>query len=174
MMLGCSCRHAWTALALAAILSAPAASPALGSDSPQAPAAPSGPQLGDTVAPFDAETVGGTVQHVAFPKGSATVLLFFLSGCPSCHEMIPEWSRAYERKPAGLTVWGVIMDKEPPGFFAITPMSFPVLRSPSREFVRNLKILRAPTALRVGPSGRIEDVAIGPVDAIRLGEIFKP
>jgi hypothetical protein len=171
MILGCSWQ-VWTALALAAILSAPA--PALGSDAPQAPAAPSGPQVGDTVAPFDAETIGGAVQHVAFPKGSATVLLFFLSGCPSCHKMIPEWSRAYERKPAGLAVWGVIMDREPAGFFAITPMSFPVLRSPSREFIRNLKILRAPTALRVGPSGRIEDVAVGPVDAIRLGEIFRP
>jgi hypothetical protein len=101
------------ALSLAAALSASLALPAIGGDALQSAAQPSGPQVGETVAPFEAEAVGGTMQHVAFPRGSATVLLFFLSGCPSCHQMIPEWSRAYDRKPPGLTVWGVIMDKEP-------------------------------------------------------------
>jgi hypothetical protein len=162
------------ALSLAAALSASLALPAIGGDALQSAAQPTGPQVGETVAPFEAEAVGGTMQHVAFPRGSATVLLFFLSGCPSCHQMIPEWSRAYDRKPPGLTVWGVIMDKEPPGFFAATPITFPVLRSPGRDFIRTLKVVRAPTVLRVGPSGRIEDVAVGPVDAIRLGQIFRP
>ena len=53
---------------------------------------------GDMVQPFDAEGLDGVVKHVDYPKGSATVLLFFLSGCPTCHKMIPEWNRAYERR----------------------------------------------------------------------------
>ena len=96
-----------------------------------------------------------------FPKGSKTVLLFFLSGCPSCHKMIPEWNSAYERRPKDLKVVGVIMDQEPPGFFGTMPIAFPVVRAPGREFLRSLNVNRAPVTLRVGEGGRIEDVALG-------------
>jgi hypothetical protein len=53
-------------------------------------------------------------------------------------------------------------------------ISFPVLRSPGREFLRSLNVNRAPVTLRVGEGGRIEDVALGITDPIRLGELFKP
>jgi hypothetical protein len=111
---------------------------------------------------------------VEFPKGSRTVLLFFLSSCSVCHKMIPEWNRAYERRPKTLQVFGVLLDREPPGFFAVTPLAFPVLRAPSREFLQARKISRVPVTLRVGQGGKVEDVAVGIVDPIRLGEIFRP
>jgi redoxin len=129
---------------------------------------------GDTVSGFDAEGVDGVVKHVAYPKGSATVLLFFLSGCPTCHKMIPEWNRAYERRPPKLNVIGVLMDREPPGFFEATKIAFPVVRSPGRDFLEIWKIHRAPTTLRIGGGGTVQDVEVGIVDPIRLGEIFRP
>src|SRR5262249_17986925 len=49
------------------------------------PTPPSGPAVGDTIAPFDASNLEGKPTHVAFPKGSNTVLVFFLSSCPVCH-----------------------------------------------------------------------------------------
>jgi hypothetical protein len=142
----------------------------------QAPSAqpPTAPSKGDVVPTFETLGIDGKAQKVGFSKGSKTVLLFFLSGCPHCHKMIPEWNRAYERRPKGLTVLGVIMDQEPPGFWSTMPVSFPVLRAPGREFLRQLNVNRAPLALRVGEGGRIEDVAAGETDLIRLGEIFKP
>lgn len=132
------------------------------------------PTKGDTIPAFDTVSVDGSSQKVDFPKGSTTVLLFFLSGCPSCHKMIPEWNRAFERKSPKLRVIGVIMDQEPTGFFATTPVAFPVVRSPGRDFVTKLKIMRAPAALRVTAGGALEDVALGVVDGIRVGEIFRP
>ena len=129
---------------------------------------------GDMVQPFDAEGLDGVVKHVDYPKGSATVLLFFLSGCPTCHKMIPEWNRAYERRPAKLNVVGVLMDREPPGFFQTTPVPFPVVRSPGRAFLQTWKVQRAPMTVRVGPGGRVEEAQIGIIDPIRLGEIFRP
>jgi peroxiredoxin len=129
---------------------------------------------GDTVQPFDAEGLDGLVKHVAYPKGSATVLLFFLSSCPTCHKMIPEWSRAYERRPAKLSVVGVLMDREPPGFFEATRIPFPIVRSPGRDFLQAWKVQRAPMTVRVGPGGKVEDAQIGIIDPIRLGEIFRP
>jgi hypothetical protein len=131
------------------------------------------PSPGDVIVPFVADRVSGTSEYVDFPKGSATVLLFFLSSCSVCHKMIPEWNRAFERRPPGLKVFGVLMDQEPPGFFVAMPMSFPVVRSPGREFLKSLKVNRAPVTMRVGAGGKVEDVGIGIVDPIRLGEIFR-
>jgi thiol-disulfide isomerase/thioredoxin len=147
-----------------------------GAAAAQAPAAPpaTGPSRGAVVPAFETLGIDGKPRKVRFPKGSKTVLLFFLSGCPHCHKMMPEWNRAYDRRPKGLEVLGVIMDQEPPGFWSTMPVSFTVLRSPGREFLRQLNITRAPLALRVSEGGRIEDVAPGETDLIRLGEIFKP
>ena len=136
-------------------------------------AAPSSPAVGDVIAAFDAQRIDGSTEHVAFPAGSKTVVLFFLSGCPTCHKMIPEWNRAWERRPKELRVIGVIMDQEPLGFFDAMPISFPVVRSPGREFLKGLKVNRAPLTLRVAAGGKIEDLGLGLLDPIRLGELFK-
>ena len=140
--------------------------------SPAAP--PSSPSRGAVVPPFQTTGIDGKPRSIEFPEGSETVLLFFLSGCPSCHKMIPEWNRAYKRRPEGLEVVGVIMDQEPPGFWSTMEIAFPVVRSPGREFLRKLSVNRAPLTLRVGGGGTIEDLALGVTDPIRLGELFKP
>ena len=142
---------------------------------PQVPSpSPSPPQLtpGDVVPAFDAEGLDGVTHHVSYGK-QPTVLLFFLSSCPHCQKQIPEWNRAYERRPPGVNVVAVMLDHEPPGFFLALPVSFPVLRAPSREFSRTFKISRVPMTIRVGPGGKVEDVGSGPTDPIRLGELFR-
>jgi hypothetical protein len=152
---------------------------------PAAPARPpETPSRGDVVPVFETMTVTGSPQKVDFPKGSKTVLLFFLSGCPHCHKMIPEWNQAFERRPKGLRILGVIMDQEPPGFWQQMPVAFPVLRAPGREFLRALNVNRVPLTLRVGEGGRVEDLGLGEVcsggasascvDAIHLGQLFAP
>jgi len=137
---------------------------------------PASPSKGDVVPAFETLGIDGKPAKVDFPKGSKTVLLFFLSGCPVCHKMIPEWNSAYERRSKGLRVVGVIMDPEqaPPGFFSTIAISFPVLNSPGHDFLRSLDINRAPLTLRVGEGGKIEDVGLGLIDPIRLGELFAP
>jgi peroxiredoxin len=137
---------------------------------------PTSPSKGDVVPAFETLGVEGKPAKVDFPKGSKTVLLFFLSGCPSCHKMIPEWNRAYERRAKDLKVVGVIMDPDqaPPTFFSAMAISFPVLRSPGQAFLRSLNVNRAPLTLRVGEGGKVEDLGLGVIDPIRLGELFKP
>jgi thiol-disulfide isomerase/thioredoxin len=141
---------------------------------PQGPRPASAPSKGDVVPVFETMGIDGQPQKVEFPEGSKTVLLFFLSSCPSCHKMIPEWNRAYERRPEGLTVLGVIMDQEPPGFWSTRSIAFPVVRAPGRQFLRGLNVNRAPLTLRVIGGGTVEDLALGVTDPIRLGELFKP
>jgi thiol-disulfide isomerase/thioredoxin len=175
-------RRTLPAALLAAALATPCAAQTAGPAS-----IPWAPSRGDIVPAFESLGIDGKPRKVDFPKGSETVLLFFLSGCPHCHRMIPEWNRAYEQRPKGLNVVGVLMDQEPPGFWSTIAISFPVVRAPGREFLRSLNVNRAPLTLRVGPGGRIEDVALGEactggagtpgvtcVDAIHFGELFAP
>ena len=141
---------------------------------PAGAAPPSSPSKGDVIPAFESIGIDGKPHKLDFPEGSKTVLLFFLSGCPSCHKMIPEWNRAYERRPDGLDVVGVIMDQEPPGFWSTMSIAFPVVRSPGRQFLRSLNVNRAPLTLRVVGGGTVEDLALGVTDPIRIGELFRP
>ena len=106
--------------------------------------------------------------------GILTVLLFFLSSCPTCHRMLPEWNRAFERRPRGLNVVAVMLDREPPGWFTVNPVAFPVVRSPGREFLDAYRVHRVPVTVRVGAGGKVTDVGRGLLDPIRLGELFRP
>jgi peroxiredoxin len=152
--------------ALAASASAQAVQPAA--------TPPSSPAIGDVMKAFETTRIDGQAQQVSFPRGSKTVLLFFLSGCPVCHKMIPEWNRAYERRPKQLRVIGVLMDQEPPDFWSSVSIQFPVVRAPGREFLRSLHVNRAPLTLRVVEGGKVEDLGLGLIDPIRLGELFRP
>lgn len=155
-------------VALGASAPAPAATPAT-------PASPP-PSLapGDVVIPFDAVGVDGVSRHVDFPKGSATVVLFFLSSCPVCHKMLPVWTEYYQRKPKALSVVGVMLDSPPPGFFNAMPIGFPVVRSPGPELNRAYKVQHVPMTIRVGPGGKVEEVGEGVLDPIKMGQIFRP
>ncbi len=129
---------------------------------------------GYVVPEFSAQAVDGSTRQVSYPKGSATVLLFFLSSCPTCHRMLPEWNRAYHRRPKTVNVVGVLLDKAPPGFFEAYPVAFPVVQSPGREFLSTYKVSRTPTTLRVAAGGKVENHGVGLLDPITLGEYFRP
>jgi thiol-disulfide isomerase/thioredoxin len=157
------------ALLLAAALPVAAQAPA-----GPAPSRPPSLAVGDVVSGFEAVGVDGITHRVDFPKGSHTVLLFFLSSCPVCHRMLPLWSEYYQRKAKDLNVVAVMLDREPPGFFAAMPVAFPVLRSPGASLYQAFKVHHVPMTIRIGPGGKVEDVAEGLVDPIKLGEIFRP
>ena len=134
-----------------------------------APVAP-----GYLVPEFSAQAVDGSTRKVAYPRGSATVLLFFLSSCPTCHKMLPAWNRAYQRRPKNVNVVGVLLDRAPAEFFEAYPVAFPVVQSPSRDFLQTYKVSRTPTTLRVAAGGKVENHGVGIIDPISLGEYFRP
>src|SRR5262245_18019509 len=130
-------------------------------------------QVGDKIDPFDAQGVDGVDKHISFPEGTNTILIFFLSGCPHCHRMFPEWNKAFSGRPGNLAVIGVLMDMEPPGFFDKFQISFPVVRAPSIAFLHQLKVYRAPLTLRVAPGWRVVSVAPGELEPLRVIELFR-
>ena len=137
-------------------------------------ALPPTPSKGDVIPAFETIGVDGKPWKLDFPRGSTTVFLFFMSSCPSCHRLIPEWNRAYERRPKDVRVVGILLDQEPPGFWGTIAIAFPVLRTPGRDLLRSLNVNRVPLTLRVGEGGRVEDLTLGSVDPIRLGQLFAP
>ena len=160
------------ALSLPALLAAaPPASPPPG---PAASPTPAPLAPGDVVTAFQASRLDGTLQRVDFPKGKNTLVLFFLSSCPVCHKMIPLWNEYYSRRPKDLEVYGVMLDREPPGFFDAMPIAFPVLRSPGPALNQMFRLHHVPFMVRVAPGGRVDSVSEGITDPIKLGELFRP
>ena len=166
-------RVSWRAAALLACLSF-AGSATAEAPAPVPPSPPPSLVPGDVVQPFDAVGLDGVSRHVDFPKGSRTVVLFFLSSCPVCHKMLPVWSEYYQRKPSTVNVVGVMLDSPPPGFLAAMPIAFPVLRVPGPALHRAFKVNHVPMTIRVGPGGKVEEVGEGVLDPIKLGQIFRP
>jgi hypothetical protein len=144
---------------------APAASPT--------PPPPVFLKAGEKVLPFDAEGIDGAMRHVDFPKKQTTILVLFSSGCPHCHKMIPEWNKWFGMRSSKMAMIGILIDREPPGFFERIPIAFPVLRAPGRTFLDDYKVARVPITLRVAPGGVVEDIGVGELDGIRLGQLFR-
>ena len=148
--------------------------PVLATAAAPSPAAEPSLRVGDTVPPFNALGVDGLPKNVDYPKGTTTIVLFFLSSCPTCHRMLPLWNEAFARRPKNMTVVGVMLDQAPPGFFEANEVAFPVLRSPGKDLTEAFKLKRVPYTVRVASGGRVEGAAVGMIDGIRMGELFRP
>jgi hypothetical protein len=130
-------------------------------------------RAGDAVPAFTTVNVAGQPFRVAFPENRRTVLLVFLASCSTCQAQLPLWKEAFARRPEGTDVVGVLVDQEPPGYWDGHAVPFDVVRAPGREFMREQYRLRhAPSTLRIGPNGRVEDLAVGAAPGRRIQEIF--
>jgi hypothetical protein len=128
---------------------------------------------GDHVPEFDTTDLAGATKHVVYPKGRVTVLLFFMSSCHVCHGMIPEWNRAYERRASNVDILGVMVDEAPAAFLATLNIEFPIVHA--RADLRDrFKVYQVPQTMRVLDGGRVEDLSLGHIDAMRLGELVRP
>jgi thiol-disulfide isomerase/thioredoxin len=148
--------------------------PSVAAQAAAAPVAEPGLRVGDTVPAFHATGFDGAIKSVDYPKGTTTLVVFFLSGCPTCHKMLPLWNEAYARRPKNMTMVGVVLDQPPPGFFEAAQIAFPVYRSPGKEVTDAFKLKRVPYTVRVAPGGRVEGADLGLLDGIRMGELFRP
>ncbi len=131
-------------------------------------------RIGDTVPPFHATGLDGAVKSIDYPKGTTTIVVFFLSGCPTCHKMLPLWNEAFARRPKNVAMVGVMLDQAPPGFVEAAQIAFPLLKSPGKEVTDAFKMKRVPYTVRVAPGGRVEGAALGLLDGIAMGELFRP
>lgn len=139
-------------------------------------------QPGERVPVLHATALDGTPHPLDWPKGKSTVVMFFLPSCSVCHSMFPRWNQAFERKPATLEVAGVALEQEPPGFFGAYSLRFPVYRAPGvvppdlerrREFAAAFKVKQVPVTMRVAGGGLVEEIHVGPLDLMKLGEVFR-
>ncbi len=122
---------------------------------------------------FTVQSLTGTLAPLQYAEGAPTVLLFFLSSCPHCKEVIPYWNRAYDKRASGVKIVGVMLDREPPGFFQLVPISFPVVHGADpRAIGRLFRISMVPMTVRVGAGRLIESVDVGDVDDAKLARIF--
>jgi hypothetical protein len=163
-------------LALAVALAAFVLEPGSAAGQAAAPSPTPEPVLraGETVPAFKATGLDGMVKSIEYPKGTNTIVVFFLSSCPTCHKMIPLWNEAFARRPKNLAMVGVMLDNAPAGFVEAMQIAFPVVRSPGTEVRDAFRVSRVPYTVRVAPGGRVEGANLGLIDGIRIGELFRP
>jgi redoxin len=166
-----SIRRVVLGAAFAAVLVHP---PAASAQAATPPAAEPILRVGDTVPAFHTTGLDGVVKSIDYPKGTTTVVVFFLSGCPTCHKMLPLWNEAFARRPKNLAMVGIMLDQAPAGFVEAAQIAFPVLKSPGKEVTDAFKMKRVPYTVRVAPGGRVEGAALGLLDGIAMGELFRP
>lgn len=164
------------AAALTTTLAAPALLvPRAGAQAPAPTPTPRvGPAPGAAAPTFAVESLVGTVAPIEYASNAPTVLLFFLASCPHCKHMLPHWNEAYEKRPAGVKVLGVMLDREPRAYFRLNPVAFPVVHAADpREVGRLFNVTKVPLVVRVGASRTVEDVEAGPAEPARLAQLFK-
>lgn len=128
---------------------------------------------GDTVPAFTTVDVGGRPLQVSFPENRRTIILVFLASCSVCERQVPLWTEAFATRPPHTDVVAILVDQEPPGYWTDHPLPFTIVRTPSREFLHEQYHLHsAPSMLRVGPNGRVEDIQVGLASNARIHEIF--
>lgn len=137
---------------------------------------------GDKVPALHVTGLDGMPRKLDWPAGRPTVVMFFMPSCSVCHTMFPRWNQAFARKPKSLEAVGVALEQEPAGFFDAYSIQFPVFRGPGvapadpqlrRAFAEAFKIRQVPTTMRVAPGGIVEEFHVGPLDLMKLGEVFR-
>ena len=109
-----------------------------------------------------------------FPEGQEHPRPVLPQQLPGVSPDDPARNDYYSRRPKDLAVYGVMLDREPPGFFDAMPIAFPVLRSPGPALHPMFKLRHVPFLARVAPGGRVDSVSEGITDPIKLGELFRP
>jgi AhpC/TSA family len=127
---------------------------------------------GDKAAVIESRTLDGTFRRIDYPKGKITVLLFFMSSCHICHGMIPEWNRVYENHTPDVDIVGVMVDEAPAEYVAKLDIHFPIVKAPL-SYREQFKVFSVPQTIRVS-EGIVQDIAVGHIDAMRLGELVRP
>lgn len=128
--------------------------------------------VGDRVPEFEAERIDGEARRVDYGGGD-TVLLFFLSRCPTCHEMFADWNEAYGSSRGDVEVLGVMLDREPADFFDSHPIDFPVVRA-AHHLWSKYGVRKVPLTVRVSSEGIVTAVADHEADAAEIARVFLP
>jgi len=121
-------------------------------------------ELGEKVASFDGQQVGGASEVISFGEADKTTLLIFSARCPHCEAVIPVWNRRTVSARIGERFIGIAINSrdEVETFVKVHELSFPVyLPTDQRGFVRNFKVLAVPRAIEVGRDARIRHIFEG-------------
>jgi len=124
------------------------------------------PVAGDSVVPFELETLGGTMAGTADFKGKPMVINFWGTFCPPCVEETPALQRMYEKyKDQGVVILGVNLGEKDlvrvSQFVKEFDVTYPILLDPELLVRDRYGVRSYPTTFFVDASGKVREVKIG-------------
>lgn len=138
----------------------------------QAMAEKGGLRVGDRVAPLHAFDPDGAERLIAFDEGHpATLILLVSRGCAACDTTLPLWEAMTDDDLAGARVLIIDAGARTAPELEPYPARFPTLATAADRIDWLREIPLTPSALAVGPGGRVLGVWYGWRASARTAEI---
>ncbi|MCI3920247.1 redoxin domain-containing protein [Paenibacillus sp. TRM 82003] len=124
------------------------------------------PEVGDAVAPFKLEALGGESIGTSDYKGRPMIINFWGTFCPPCVEETPALQRMYEKyKDQGVVILGVNLGEKPvvrvEQFADRFDVTYPILLDPELEVRDRYGVRSYPTTYFVDASGTVRTIMVG-------------
>jgi cytochrome c biogenesis protein CcmG/thiol:disulfide interchange protein DsbE len=168
-------RNAWIAFVLVAVLSAVGL---LATGLQRDPGAVKSPLVGRAAPDFTLPGIDGNAVQLAKLRGQVVVVNFWASWCTECRTEQGELNATWDRfRDAGVVVLGVNFQDskdEARQYLAESGSTYPVVEDPRSRTALAYGLRGVPETFVIGPTGKVVDRVIGPVDASRLADKISP
>lgn len=124
------------------------------------------PAVGDSLAPFELEAIGGERIGTSDFRGQPMIVNFWGTFCPPCVEETPALQRMYEKyKDQGVVILGVNLGERPvvrvEQFVERFDVTYPVLLDPDLEVRDRYGVRSYPTTYFIDASGKVKTIRVG-------------
>jgi cytochrome c biogenesis protein CcmG, thiol:disulfide interchange protein DsbE len=168
-------RTAWIAVVLVAVLSVVGL---LATGLQRDPGAIRSPLVGRAAPDFTLPGIDGSAVRLAKLRGQVVVVNFWASWCTECRTEQGELNATWDRfRDAGVVVLGVNFQDsldEARQYLAESGSSYPVVEDTTSRTALAYGLRGVPETFVIGPTGKVVDRVIGPVDASRLADKISP
>jgi cytochrome c biogenesis protein CcmG/thiol:disulfide interchange protein DsbE len=168
-------RNAWIAFVLVAVLSAVGL---LATGLQRDPGAVKSPLVGRAAPDFTLPGIDGNAVQLAKLRGQVVVVNFWASWCTECRTEQGELNATWDRfRDAGVVVLGVNFQDskdEARQYLAESGSTYPVVEDTRSRTALAYGLRGVPETFVIGPTGKVVDRVIGPVDASRLADKISP
>lgn len=128
---------------------------------------------GDQVGPLELFDADGTARVLGFDEGHASTLILLVStGCEACDVAVPLWEQMLEEGGFGAMVVAVDASVREPSALGSYSERFPTWGTTAQRIGWLREIPLTPSAVLVGPGGRVLGAWYGVRAATRTGEIL--
>jgi peroxiredoxin len=136
-----------------------------------------GLEQGNIAPDFELETVGGETVKLSDFRGEKVLLNFWATWCPPCRAEMPDMQKFHEKNEDGVILAVNLRETENSSrnvyeFLEEYGITFQVLSDAETKVANTYKAQALPTSYLIDTEGKIQNVAIGPLNYESMVKAF--